>query len=143
MTDAICYGVYGCFSIASPWSGNEERPIAILPESPTKMNVKFALFNKHNPDYPRFVDLNDPENVKNFRISKWAPLFFVTHGYLESGDRPWLGQFVRALLKREKDSSVIVVDWRGGSSPPYAQAASNIRVVGAMLAHVIHLIYVS
>lgn len=48
-----------------------------------------------------------------------------------------------ALISREKDATVISVDWGGGSSPPYAQAASNIRLVGSMTAHVIHLIYVS
>lgn len=50
---------------------------------------------------------------------------------------------VYALLEREKGASVVVIDWRGGSSPPYAKAATNIRLVGAMAAHVVHLIYVS
>lgn len=49
---------------------------------------------------------------------------------------------VHALLNREKNASVVVIDWRGGSSPPYAKAATNIRLVGAMAAHVVHLIYV-
>lgn len=49
---------------------------------------------------------------------------------------------VHALLNREKDATVVVIDWRGGSSPPYARAATNIRLVGAMAAHVAHLIYV-
>lgn len=49
---------------------------------------------------------------------------------------------VYALLEREKGASVVVIDWRGGSSPPYAKAATNIRLVGAMAAHVVHLIYV-
>lgn len=54
-----------------------------------------------------------------------------------------LRDLTKALLKREKDATVIIVDWVGGSSPPYGRAATNIRLVGAMAAHVIHLIYVS
>jgi pancreatic triacylglycerol lipase len=40
-----------------------------------------------------------------------------------------------------KTATVIVIDWRGGSSPPYVQAAANIRLIGAITAHVIHMLY--
>lgn len=43
------------------------------------------------------------------------------------------------LLKRER-CTVIQVDWQGGSSPPYAQAVANIRLVGAMTAHLLEMI---
>lgn len=43
------------------------------------------------------------------------------------------------LQKREK-CTVIVVDWQGGSSPPYTQAVANIRLVGAMAAHLLEMI---
>lgn len=55
------------------------------------MNVKFPMFNRHNKNIAYFIDLNDPDNVKNFKINKNEKLFFITHGYLESGDRPWVG----------------------------------------------------
>lgn len=50
---------------------------------------------------------------------------------------------VNALLDVDKygTTSVIVVDWGDGSSPPYSQAAANIRLVGAITAHIIHMIY--
>ena len=35
------------------------------------------------------------------------------------------------------DLNVFVVDWVGGSGPPYSQAANNIRLVGVMVAHLI------
>lgn len=38
-------------------------------------------------------------------------------------------------------ATVIIVDWGGGSSPPYTQAVANIRLVGAIAAHIIHMIY--
>lgn len=50
-----------------------------------------------------------------------------------------------ALLNLEGNAAatVIVVDWRGGSQPPYGQAVANIRLVGVITAHLIHNIYVS
>lgn len=50
---------------------------------------------------------------------------------------------VNALLDEDKHetATVIIVDWGGGSSPPYAQAVANIRLVGAITAHVIHMIF--
>lgn len=41
----------------------------------------------------------------------------------------------------EQRATVVIVDWGGGSSPPYTQAVANIRLVGAIAAHVIHMIY--
>lgn len=46
-------------------------------------------------------------------------------------------------LKGNDAATVVVVDWRRGSQPPYGQAVANIRLVGAMTAHLIKNIYVS
>lgn len=49
----------------------------------------------------------------------------------------------KTLLNHEPEgeAAVILVDWSGGSSPPYVQAVANIRLVGAITAHIIHMIY--
>lgn len=41
------------------------------------------------------------------------------------------------ILNYDNQATVVIVDWRGGSTPPYYQAVANIRVVGAVAAHVI------
>lgn len=41
----------------------------------------------------------------------------------------------------EGEAAVVLIDWGGGSIPPYVQAVANIRLVGAITAHVIHMIY--
>lgn len=41
------------------------------------------------------------------------------------------------ILNYDNQATVVIVDWRGGSTPPYYQAVANIRVVGAVVAHVI------
>lgn len=48
---------------------------------------------------------------------------------------------MRKLLEHDKTATVIIVDWRGGSHCEYKQAIANIRVVGAVLAHVISILY--
>lgn len=48
-----------------------------------------------------------------------------------------------ALLDYDKKdpASVVIIDWGGGSSPPYTQAVANIRLVGVITAHIIHMVY--
>ena len=67
----------------------------------------------------------------------------ITHGFLESGDRPWIRNLMNELLDYDNSGTVIVVDWKGGSSPPYYQAVANIRLIGAITAHVLYSVYVS
>lgn len=49
----------------------------------------------------------------------------------------------KAILNAEPEgeAAVVLIDWGGGSSPPYVQAVANIRLVGAITAHVIHMFY--
>ena len=49
---------------------------------------------------------------------------------------------VNEVLVRD-DINVIVIDWSGGSMPPYSQAVANIRLVGVMVAHLILFLQVS
>nr|CAD7587770.1 unnamed protein product [Timema genevievae] len=63
--------------------------------------------------------------------------YFIAHGYLEGGHKPWIGRLTGELLKN-RDANVVVVDWSGGSNPPYTQAVANIRVVGVITAHLIN-----
>ena len=43
------------------------------------------------------------------------------------------------LLKFD-DYNVVLVDWGGGSKPPYTQATANTRVVGAEIAKLIRVL---
>lgn len=54
-------------------------------------------------------------------------------------------ELCQMLLRYEPEgqAAVILIDWGNGSSPPYVQAVANIRLVGAITAHVMHMIYVS
>ncbi|XP_037937088.1 pancreatic triacylglycerol lipase-like [Teleopsis dalmanni] len=92
---------------------------------------------------PKYIDLNDPEAVLHMGINPKGKIYFLSHGYLEMGQMQWLLDMGKALLTKEKEgnAAVVLIDWGGGSSPPYVQAVANIRLVGAITAHVIHMIY--
>uniref|UniRef100_A0A182UI44 Lipase domain-containing protein n=1 Tax=Anopheles melas TaxID=34690 RepID=A0A182UI44_9DIPT len=140
--DVRCYGVYGCFPITPPWI-DEKRPVAYHPQSPATVDVRYPVFTKPNTDHPKFIDINDPASVRHLGINPKGRIYFITHGYIESGDRPWIRQMVNALIENDPDrtASCVVIDWRKASNPPYTQTCANIRLIGAITAHVIYLLY--
>ncbi|XP_058063244.1 pancreatic lipase-related protein 2 [Anopheles bellator] len=141
--DVRCYGVYGCFPITYPWI-DEKRPVAYHPQSPTQVDVRYPVFVKSHTFHPNYIELNEPAKVRRLGIHPKGRIYFITHGYIESGDRPWIQQMVHALLDNDPDQTAtcIVIDWRKASNPPYTQTCANIRLIGAITAHVIYMLYV-
>lgn len=140
--NVVCYGVYGCFPITPPWT-DERRPIALYPEKPEKINVQFPVFNKHTRTIPKFIHFDDPDYLHRVGINPVGKIYFITHGFLQSGKSKWIEQMINNLLDQDADGTAtcIVIDWGGGSNPPYNQASANIRLVGAIAANIIHMIY--
>lgn len=91
---------------------------------------------------PKYLNLNEPSETKFSGINAQGTIYFIAHGFIDTGDRPWVKKMMNALLDRDETgvSSVVVIDWGEGSSPPYAQAVANIRLVGVISAHVIFMI---
>lgn len=135
----VCYGMYGCFPITHPWT-DERRPIALYPESPAKLDVRFPVFNHRARTWPKFINLDDPDYLLDVGINASGRIYVITHGFLESGKAKWVERMINLILDQDAESTCIVIDWGGGSSPPYNQASANIRLVGAIAAHMINLI---
>lgn len=135
-----CYGQYGCFSIAYPWT--EHRPDNYFP-APESMNVQYATFTRRNRRIPVLLHANNTEQIRIANIDSRGPFYLISHGFLEGGHKLWIEKMSDALLDLEGNeaATVFVVDWRSGSQPPYGQAVANIRLVGVMTAHLIHNIY--
>jgi pancreatic triacylglycerol lipase len=131
-----CYGIYGCFELTPPWT-SEQRPVSLFPEDLKKIEPKYPLYTRRNPRKPTFIDLNEYDVISASGIDPSKPVYVISHGYMEGGGIAWILEMANELLKLE-DCSVIVVDWQGGSNPPYTQAVANIRLVGAMTAHLLH-----
>ncbi|KFB39372.1 AGAP000210-PA-like protein [Anopheles sinensis] len=138
--NVVCYGIFDCFPITPPWT-SARRPIALYPEEPSKIDVRFAVFNGGNRTYPKFLNIDDPDTAHTSGINPDGTIYFVTHGFLESGKTKWIQRMLNLLLDKDPRSTVIVIDWGKGSNPPYNQACANIRLVGAITAHIIHMIH--
>ncbi|KAJ8982425.1 hypothetical protein NQ317_007773 [Molorchus minor] len=130
-----CYGMYGCFHLSSPWT-SESRPVSLFPEELHKIEPRYPIYTRKHRNKPIHFDLNEFDYVESSGIDTHKPIYLVSHGYMEGGGMEWIHKIAKALLDLE-DCNVIVVDWHGGSSPPYTQAVANIRLVGAMTAHLL------
>lgn len=111
------------------------------PFGPSILDVKFSAYTKKHRKVPKLLDINDPYTIVDAGVTPSYPIYFVTHGFLESSGAHWIKKMREELLINNKHSTVIVIDWKGGSSPPYYQAVANIRLVGAIVAHMIYTVY--
>lgn len=137
-----CYGTYGCFPITQPWT-TKDRPVSDYPQSPAQINTRFPVYTRHSRMYSIYLDLNKPKDVRFTGINPKGMIYFIAHGYIDSGDRLWVANMMNALLDNDKTgkASVVVIDWGKGSNPPYTQAVANIRLVGVITANVINMMY--
>ncbi|OCT71291.1 hypothetical protein XELAEV_18034269mg [Xenopus laevis] len=135
----VCYDRLGCFSDEAPWGGTLQRPIARLPDSPEHINTRFLLFTRDNPDTFQEIKALNPSAIStsNFKASRKTR--FIIHGFIERGTDTWLTHMCANLLQVE-DVNCLCVDWAGGSYALFSQAANNVRVVGAEVAHFIQLL---
>lgn len=85
-----------------------------------------------------FLDINNLSASISTNINtKFPKIYLIIHGFLELGSSPWLIKMMNEILDYDNSATVVIVDWRSGSSPPYYQAVANTRVVGAIVAHMV------
>uniref|UniRef100_A0A8C8SGV1 Triacylglycerol lipase n=1 Tax=Pelusios castaneus TaxID=367368 RepID=A0A8C8SGV1_9SAUR len=137
--DQVCFARLGCFTDDVPWAGTTERPVAKLPWSPEKINTRFLLYTKKNPNNFQEITAINPETIgySNFDASKLTR--FITHGFIDQGEENWLSDMCRRMFEVE-DVNCICIDWSSGSRCQYTQASNNIRVVGAEVAYFIDVL---
>ncbi|XP_025025769.1 pancreatic triacylglycerol lipase-like isoform X2 [Python bivittatus] len=135
----VCFPRLGCFTDDIPWAGTVERPISRLPWAPEKINTRFLLYTKNNPNNFQEITAINPETIvySNFNASKITR--FITHGFIDKGEERWLSDMCRRMFQVE-DVNCICIDWSKGSRCPYTQAANNIRVVGSEVAYFINIL---
>uniref|UniRef100_A0A670IFD6 Triacylglycerol lipase n=1 Tax=Podarcis muralis TaxID=64176 RepID=A0A670IFD6_PODMU len=136
----VCYDRLGCFSDDIPWAGTVQRPIAKLPWSPTRINTRFLLYTKQNPNNFQEITAINPETIdySNFNASKITR--FITHGFVDQGEENWLSDMCKVQMFQVEDVNCICIDWSSGSRCPYTQASNNIRVVGAEVAYFVNVL---
>ncbi|XP_077480474.1 lipase member H isoform X2 [Stigmatopora argus] len=93
----------------------------------TRLSVRLILYTGGNPGCGRELDPRRPWSEPLFRPTR--PTVFVVHGYRPTGAPPaWMGGLARALLAREPQLNVVVVDWnRGAANLNYLSAVAYAR----------------
>ncbi|XP_061490365.1 inactive pancreatic lipase-related protein 1-like [Rhineura floridana] len=135
----VCYDHLGCYTDDKPWAGTIERPIARLPWTPERINTRFLLYTKMNPNNFQEITAIKPETIdySNFNASKITR--FITHGFIDQGEETWLSDMCKRMFEVE-DVNCICIDWSSGSRCAYTQASNNIRVVGAEVAYFVNVL---
>ncbi len=127
----VCYGDLGCFNNNYPFGGTLERPIAVLPQSPEKVGVKFTLY-KRGSSAGAVITVTSQGAYDPLLKTK-----FIIHGFLHNANKKWVLDIKDAMLRVE-NLNVITVDWSKGNGFPYDQATANSQIVGAEIAKLIN-----
>ncbi|XP_020008791.2 pancreatic triacylglycerol lipase [Castor canadensis] len=131
----VCYERLGCFSDDAPWAGIIERPLKILPWSPSDVNTRFLLYTNENQDNYQTITA-DASNIRSSNFQTNRMTRFIIHGFIDKGEENWLADMCKNLFKVES-VNCICVDWKGGSRTGYTQASQNTRIVGAEVAYLV------
>jgi len=113
----ICYDKYGCFTDTNPFGGTLPRPIAALPEVPSKINPLFRLYNRKSPQIGEIITPNNQGELFNPSLQTKV----IIHGFFSSENSTWFNNMKDAFLELE-DMNVMTVDWSVGASTFYTQA---------------------
>ncbi|KAJ9584757.1 hypothetical protein L9F63_020907, partial [Diploptera punctata] len=135
-TEEHCYGIYGCYEMSHPWSDDVLRPVSYAPQPPELVNPRYCLYTRENRDTCQYLEIENMDSLYRSSMMHHHRVFIISHGFIENGDKEWI-KIMKEELLTHIDGSVIVVDWRDGSGPPYPQAVANIRLVGTMTAHLL------
>ncbi|XP_062550558.1 lipase member I-like [Armigeres subalbatus] len=97
---------------------------------PVEVNVKLMCGNRNNAALSRTF-IND-DNLKA-KIDTSKPIVFVTHGWLDNGNRVWMKEIKDDYLKYF-DTNICIVDWGNLAIIGYMIAVKNTFIVGQYLA---------
>ncbi|XP_059168815.1 inactive pancreatic lipase-related protein 1-like [Physella acuta] len=144
-----CYNDLGCFYNTPPFGFTWQRPLGLVPQSPSNIKTKFRLYTRTQRATPLDLEAVD---VKTSLQTTWPdfsprPTKFVIHGFLDGTEiTTWSKMVINYMLfyafteqemKEELltkgDYNVILVDWSAGAVPIYTQATANTRLVGPQI----------
>uniref|UniRef100_A0A8C3SLM6 Triacylglycerol lipase n=1 Tax=Chelydra serpentina TaxID=8475 RepID=A0A8C3SLM6_CHESE len=90
----VCFERLGCFTDDTPWAGTIERPVAKLPWSPEKINTRFLLYTKKNPNNFQITAIT-PSTIRSSNFDSSKITRFITHGFLGQGEETWISDTCR------------------------------------------------
>lgn len=84
-----CFKGLGCYSNEYPWL-DVSRPVSIFPNYPEKVAPSYCLYTRKNPKQCQHLSHSEPSSIIKSFLVPTQRTYFVTHGFLEGGDRPWI-----------------------------------------------------
>lgn len=63
-----------------------------------QIEPRYPLFTRNNPTKPIYFDLNDFDVITSSGIDPNLPVYVISHGYMEAGDRPWVSNMLSNKL---------------------------------------------
>ncbi|GBN46378.1 Pancreatic lipase-related protein 2 [Araneus ventricosus] len=127
----------GYFYTGPPFYHAINRPISLPPTSSPR--VKFRLFTPSNPEEAYEQEITQ-ESLSNSTFDPTLETKFLIHGFMSDLDYDDVRFETKDLLLRIGNYNVFIVDWTQHNGFPYAQAVANTRVVGALVAKMIHFL---
>uniref|UniRef100_A0A4W4HP93 Lipoprotein lipase n=1 Tax=Electrophorus electricus TaxID=8005 RepID=A0A4W4HP93_ELEEL len=123
-------------STETPFASNITRWI----ENHSHIESKFSVRSEEFPDEDMcYLVPGRRESISACNFKTDAQTFLVIHGWSVAGlFESWVSKLVSALLEREPDANVIVVDWLERASHHYPTSAENTRLVGMDVAKFIN-----
>lgn len=85
-----CYGRYGCFSTVGPWKNDLTRPVSLFPFPPEVVDPQYCLYTRRNPHNCEPLLIEDPSSIYRSSYIPRGQVYFIAHGFVESGNRPWI-----------------------------------------------------
>ncbi|KAH6940550.1 hypothetical protein HPB50_000571 [Hyalomma asiaticum] len=131
-----CFKELGCFKTGGRFYNMIYRPFNLFPEEREQIDTRFIFYSKDNAKRGELLMWSStPKEVSRSTTFKARrPTKILVHGWIDTVFfAAWLTKMMHAFLT-VGDYNVIIVDWQGGNSLPYAQATANTRVVGAEIA---------
>ncbi|XP_061097315.1 lipoprotein lipase-like isoform X2 [Conger conger] len=104
------------------------------------IETRFSVRSSEAPDGDLcYLVPGRPHTVSQCRFNAHAHTFIIIHGWTVTGGFDgWVPKLVEALLEREPQANVLVLDWLARAHQHYPTSAANARLAGRDLAKFIH-----
>ncbi|XP_077571451.1 endothelial lipase [Stigmatopora nigra] len=114
-------------------NGGDEFPTEVVPLDAT---VKYNMRKSFDLDQKGcYLQAGNRNCLQECGFNVTAKTIFIIHGWTMSGIfEAWMQKLVAAVMQRENEANVIVVDWIGMAQQLYPDAVNNTLAVGQDIA---------
>ncbi|XP_035709334.1 pancreatic triacylglycerol lipase isoform X2 [Folsomia candida] len=140
-----CFEPWGCFKPKFrlfPDTIQDMNPTVCLYTMPKKITSKNGCDSCQIVDNETLRQLQHLERpaaasvINNVSSIRGGQSYWIVHGYMENGNRPWIKEMACEILAQDAKANVFVVDWAEAAKPPYTQAVANLELLAVYSARI-------